>query len=151
MVHPGARGGGSRGRPVYWTEFLQPYLRSEAILRDLGAVWPGEPPSDYAVLAEYALLTWRQGGRRGDPSEPFMRWPGPPLSLPQVVRPSETIQITDGWTTTRWTEGAIRRHGRGMNAGFVDGHAGWLTDREFWRVFPDERGFYWLHYGTADR
>jgi prepilin-type processing-associated H-X9-DG protein len=68
------------------------------------------------------------------------------LSLGAVVRPSETIQVTEGWT-----EGAILRHGRGMNAAFVDGHVRWLSRTEFWRVERDERGFYWLHYGTADR
>jgi prepilin-type N-terminal cleavage/methylation domain-containing protein/prepilin-type processing-associated H-X9-DG protein len=139
------------GTSRYWTEFLQPYLRSPAILRDPSAVWPGSPPTDYAVLADYALLSWRQGGRRGDPSEPVMFWPGPPMSLGSVARPSETIQITDGWTTTRWTEGGVLRHGRGVSAAFVDGHVRWLSRAEFWRVERDERGFYWMHYGAADR
>jgi hypothetical protein len=32
-----------------------------------------------------------------------------------------------------------------MNASFVDGHAHWLTEGEFWRVDTDGRGFYWMH------
>ena len=80
-----------------------------------------------------------------------MRWPGPPMSLTQVVRPCETIQLMDGWTTTRWTEGRIVRHDGGINASFVDGHVRWLSDKEFWRLDLDENGRYWLHYGAADR
>jgi prepilin-type N-terminal cleavage/methylation domain-containing protein len=54
----------------YWTEFLAPYLRSTRVLRCPGAV--GQRPPVYApVLAEYALLTWAQGGRRDDPEEPY--------------------------------------------------------------------------------
>jgi prepilin-type N-terminal cleavage/methylation domain-containing protein/prepilin-type processing-associated H-X9-DG protein len=139
------------GSFAYWPERLQPYCRSRTLFRDPSAVWPGAPPLEYAILAEYALLTWRQTGRRGDPSEPSMRWPGPPMSLSAVVRPTETIQLTDGWTTTRWTEGALLPHSRGMNASFVDGHARWLSRREFWRVEAGGEGFYWLHYGAADR
>jgi prepilin-type N-terminal cleavage/methylation domain-containing protein/prepilin-type processing-associated H-X9-DG protein len=138
-------------RDCYWTLFLQPYLRSEKVLRDPEAIWPGSPPREYAVLAEYALLTWQQYGRRGDASEVSMRWPGPPLALLQVVRPGETIQWLDGWTTTRWTLGTTGRHASGLNVVFVDGHARWMGEREFWRATPDESGLYWLHYGRADR
>jgi prepilin-type N-terminal cleavage/methylation domain-containing protein/prepilin-type processing-associated H-X9-DG protein len=141
-----------RGPSQYWTEFLQPYMRGGSLLRDPSAVWPGAPPTEYAVIAEYALMTWEMQGRRGDPGEMSVRWPGPPLSVAEVVRPTETIQVMDGWTTTRYTLGVSRRHGRGLNAGFVDGHVRWLSERELWRVGPkDEAGFYWMHYGAADR
>jgi len=80
-----------------------------------------------------------------------MRWPGPPLSLGQVKRPSETIQWMDGRTASRWTAGAFWRHGAGLNAAFVDGHARWMSYHEFRRVTLGEDGMYWLYYGSADR
>jgi prepilin-type N-terminal cleavage/methylation domain-containing protein/prepilin-type processing-associated H-X9-DG protein len=138
------------GEVIYWTEFLRPYLRHDAILRDPGAVWEGTP-ADAPILADYTLLTWTQGGHRDDPGEPAMRFPGPPLGLQDVVRPGETMALMDGWTTPRGTEGSARRHGGGVNASFVDGHARWLSTAELWRVDRDERGIYWLHYGSATR
>jgi len=57
----------------------------------------------------------------------------------------------DGWTTAGWTGVDLRRHHGGMNASFVDGHARWLTEGEFWRVDTDGRGSYWMHYAAADR
>jgi prepilin-type N-terminal cleavage/methylation domain-containing protein/prepilin-type processing-associated H-X9-DG protein len=134
----------------YWPAFLQPYLRSTTVLSDPAAA-PGASTPGVALLADYVLLTWRQGGRRGDPAEPKMRWPGPPLFLAQVVRPGETIQWMDGRTTTRWSVGEMWRHGRGMSVVFVDGHATWMSEKRFWRAELDTDGFYWLWYGTADR
>lgn len=148
---PGIARDGMPDLARYWTSFLDHYWRSEEIRQDPEAIWRGSPPPDYAVLAEYVLLTWQQSGRRGDRSEPKMRWPGPPLSLGQVTRPGETIQWMDGWTTTRWTAGVMRRHGEGLNVVFVDGHARWMSEKEFWSVDPDEDGYYWLRYGRADR
>jgi prepilin-type N-terminal cleavage/methylation domain-containing protein len=137
------------GSAIYWTQFLQPYLRSEGVLRDPGAA--RRPAPSETVLADYSLLTWRQPGHRDDPSEPRMHWPGPPLTLGSVLRPSETLAVVDGWTTTQSTEGDARRHGRGINGCCVDGHARWFSEAELWRVDRDEQGFYWLHYGAADR
>jgi prepilin-type processing-associated H-X9-DG protein len=134
-----------------WTTFLQPYLRSHAILRD-----PDAPPvvateQGPPYLADYSLLTWERAGRRGDPKDPAQRWPGPPLSLGHVVRPSETIQWMDGRTAATWSAGAFWRHGDGLNAAFVDGHAAWMTFQKFRRTSPDETGLYWLDYGSAHR
>jgi len=132
----------------FWPEYLQPYLRSTAILRDPAAVWPVSPEDVW--LADFALLTWGPGGQ-GTREKPYFRWAGPPLSLPAVVRPAETLCLMDGWTTALGTMGRVPRHTGGMNGGFLDGHAGWLPDGELSRVDTDGRGFYWQHYATADR
>jgi prepilin-type N-terminal cleavage/methylation domain-containing protein/prepilin-type processing-associated H-X9-DG protein len=135
------------GPRCFWPEFLQPYVRNEAIFLDPSAVW-GE--ADDAKLADYTLMTSGPGGK-GTQEDPYWRWPGPPLSLANVVRPTETVRLTDGWTTTGWTMGPVPRHGEGVNAGFVDGHARWLPVGELRRVDTDERGFYGWHYAAADR
>jgi prepilin-type N-terminal cleavage/methylation domain-containing protein/prepilin-type processing-associated H-X9-DG protein len=132
----------------FWPEFLQPYLRSEAILHDPSAVWHGSPRE--LKLADFALLTWGPGGW-GTREIPYFRWPGLPLSLAQVRRPTETLQVMDGWTTAQWTLGHLLRHGTGFNASFVDGHAGWVTTAELRRVETDGRRSYWFHYAAADR
>jgi prepilin-type N-terminal cleavage/methylation domain-containing protein/prepilin-type processing-associated H-X9-DG protein len=156
------------GPRVYWTEFLQPYLRSTALFRDPSARWalsrdpsaPWNGPEEVR-LADYALVTWGPGGS-GTPADPYYRWPGPPLSLAQVRRPSETLMLLDGWSTTgramveNWgaTRGTAERplrHGEGRNGCFVDGHAGWLPAGELGRADTDGRGLYWSHYGAADR
>jgi prepilin-type N-terminal cleavage/methylation domain-containing protein/prepilin-type processing-associated H-X9-DG protein len=142
---------GSREADRYWTTFLQPYLRSSAVLWDPET--PVHTPAQEGppFLADYALLTWEKAGRPGAPSEPAQRWPGPPMSLGQVARPAETIQWTEGRTARTWTASAFWRHGGGLNAAFVDGHARWMTYREFWRVTPDAGGIYWLYWGSALR
>jgi prepilin-type N-terminal cleavage/methylation domain-containing protein/prepilin-type processing-associated H-X9-DG protein len=156
------------GPRVYWTEFLQPYLRSTALFRDPSARWalsrnpsaPWNGPEEVR-LADYALVTWGPGGS-GTPADPYYRWPGPPLSLAQVRRPSETLMLLDGWSTTgramveswgatRGTAERPLRHGEGRNGCFVDGHAGWLPAGELGRADTDGRGLYWSHYGAADR
>jgi hypothetical protein len=135
------------GARVFWPERLQPYLRSDAVLRDPGAVWDAQEDER---LADYALMTSGPGGQ-GNPEEPYWRWPGPPLSLAAIERPSETVFLVDGWTTTGWQIGPISRHCGGESAGFMDGHALWLPMRELRRVDTDGRGFYWFHYAAADR
>jgi prepilin-type processing-associated H-X9-DG protein len=134
----------------FWPEYFHPYLRSASILRDPSAAWQGPPPSDGVRLADYALMTWGPGGS-GTREGPYFRYPGPPLSRAEVVRPTETINWMDGWTLTSWTYGKVVRHGEGMNAGFVDGHAHWMTEREYWRLDNNGHGFYWMHYAAADR
>lgn len=135
---------------VYWTEFLHPYLRSDAVLHDPGTNGRSLPEGE-TLLADYSLLTWSQSGHRDDPAEPRMRWPGPPLTLANVVHPSETLTLIDGQTTTRTTTAYTRRHAGGVNSCCVDGHARWMSEAELWRVDRDDRGYYWLHYGSADR
>jgi prepilin-type N-terminal cleavage/methylation domain-containing protein/prepilin-type processing-associated H-X9-DG protein len=132
-----------------WPQYLQPYLHNEAVLRDPSFVWTGEPPPG-TRLADYALLTWGPGGW-GSGSDPHWRWPGPPLSLTQVPRPAETLNLVDGYTTTQQTWTAMGRHNRGTNAGFVDGHVRWLPPGELARIDTDGRGFHWRHYAAADR
>jgi prepilin-type processing-associated H-X9-DG protein len=148
---PGPASQGARDAQRCWPAFLQPYVRSAAVLQDPEAPAPAAPQGDAPLLAEYALLTWEKAGRPGVATEPAQRWPGPPLSLSQVVRPSETIQWIDGRTTAVWSAGAFWRHGDGLNAAFVDGHARRMTYREFWQVTPDATGLYWLDHGSADR
>jgi prepilin-type N-terminal cleavage/methylation domain-containing protein/prepilin-type processing-associated H-X9-DG protein len=134
---------------VFWPEFLQPWLRSTALLHDPS---PAEPlfPGDGTRLADYALCTWGPGGR-GTEDSPHFRWAGPPLSLAQVRRPAETILLMDGFTSTFWSRGFEPRHRKGLNVCFLDGHARWLPFGELYRVDTDGQGFYWFHYASADR
>jgi prepilin-type N-terminal cleavage/methylation domain-containing protein/prepilin-type processing-associated H-X9-DG protein len=145
------------GPRLYWTEFLQPYLRCDAVLRDPSAR-PEERTSDW--LADTVMATWGPGGQ-GTLEQPHYRWPGPPLSLGQVRRPSQTVQWVDGrstthgviidsWTDRGWAQGGEFRHGRGSNAVFADGHARWLPAEELQRVDVDKQGAY-HRYGAADR
>jgi prepilin-type processing-associated H-X9-DG protein len=137
------------GKYAFWTEYFQPYLRSQAVLHDPCARWIWDLPAE-EKLAEYALATWGRKGR-GTRENPYWQWPGPPLGLAGVVRPAETLTVMDGWTTPGWTSVDLRRHNGGMNVGFVDGHARWMTEGEFWRVDGDGQGLYWMHYVAADR
>jgi prepilin-type N-terminal cleavage/methylation domain-containing protein/prepilin-type processing-associated H-X9-DG protein len=133
----------------YWTELLQPYLRQSQIVREPGVSWSGTP-EEGVRLADYALLTWGPGGS-GMADDPYFRWADPGLTLAQVTRPTETIRLTDGFTTTELTFGLTLRHRGGTNAVFLDGHAGWLAISELRRVDTDGQGFYWRHYAAADR
>jgi hypothetical protein len=65
----------------FWTEYLQPYLRSPAILQDTSAAGRGAPPEG-AILADYVLLTWGPGSFGGpDPRLLSLAWP-PAVSGP---------------------------------------------------------------------
>jgi prepilin-type N-terminal cleavage/methylation domain-containing protein/prepilin-type processing-associated H-X9-DG protein len=156
------------GPRIYWTEFLQPYLRCPAVLQDPSARGtlvrdPNAPVNgpEEVRLADYVLVTWGPGGS-GTRADPYYRWPGPPLSLAQVRRPAETLTLLDGWSTTgrtmveSWgatvgTPERPLRHGQGRNGCFVDGHARRLPAGELGRADTNGRGFYWSHYGAADR
>jgi prepilin-type processing-associated H-X9-DG protein/prepilin-type N-terminal cleavage/methylation domain-containing protein len=131
----------------FWPELLQPYLRSQGVLLDPSAVWKEQ---EDVRLADYALMTSGPEGR-GTEADPYWRWPGPPLTLAAVRRPAETGHLLDGWTTTGWRLGPIPRHGGGLNVGFLDGHAAWLSIGEMARLDTDGRGFYWLHFAAADQ
>jgi len=132
----------------FWPEYLAPYLHGEGILHDPSAVWQGAPLGG-AWLADYVLLTWGPGGF-GRLDVPYFRWPGASLTLYNVVRPSETLCLIDGWTATTltWRD---HRHSEGSNGCFVDGHCRWLSEAEYSRLDTNGRDFYWMHYGTADR
>jgi prepilin-type N-terminal cleavage/methylation domain-containing protein/prepilin-type processing-associated H-X9-DG protein len=135
---------------VYWTELLHPYLHNTALFRDPGFSWPSVPAPG-VKLADYALLTWGPDGE-GTVQSPYWRWPGPALTLAQVIRPVETFTVMDGYTTTERTEAwHLIRHGQGMNVAFADGHARWLLPDEVQRLDTDGRGFYWWHYAAVDR
>jgi prepilin-type N-terminal cleavage/methylation domain-containing protein/prepilin-type processing-associated H-X9-DG protein len=137
------------GNHVFWTELLQPYLRSEAVYHDPSAASLA-PPIPGAWLADYALLSWGPGGV-GSPASPFWRWAGPPMSVSEVIRPSETFGVLDGWTTTREIATLVARHSEGMNGAFLDGHARWVTQDQAYEVTQDERGVCWYRYISADR
>jgi prepilin-type processing-associated H-X9-DG protein len=136
------------GPVSFWTEYLQPYLRSTALLHDPSPSWVGSSPG--TRLADYAIGTWGSGGR-GTPEAPHWCWAGPPLSLAAVRRPAETVHVMDGVTTTQvaWREQG--RHRGGINVSFLDGHARWLSVGEMARVDTDGQGFSWFHYAAADR
>jgi len=138
------------GPSRFWTDLFEPYLRTRAVFRDPSAVWQGSTPEEGVPLADYALLTWGPDGR-GTRQDPYWRWPGPPLSLARVLRPTETISLLDGWTTPNGARARILRHTGGVNAGFLDGHARWLTKEESARMDTDGHGFYWMHYAAVDR
>jgi prepilin-type N-terminal cleavage/methylation domain-containing protein/prepilin-type processing-associated H-X9-DG protein len=137
------------GNFTYWTEFFQPYLRSIAVLRESCADWIWDMPKA-EQLGDYSLLTWGSGGQ-GTLKNPYWQWPGRGFSLSTVARPSETITLSDGFTTGGWTSMDLRRHRGGFIAGFIDGHAKWLTIGEFWGVGQEASGAYYLHYVAADR
>jgi type II secretory pathway pseudopilin PulG len=69
------------GPRLYWTEFLQPYLRCDAVRRDPSAR-AEERTADW--LADTVMATWPQPSGQGTSDQPYYRWPGPPLSLGQV-------------------------------------------------------------------
>jgi prepilin-type N-terminal cleavage/methylation domain-containing protein/prepilin-type processing-associated H-X9-DG protein len=145
---------GPNGYFHYWTEYFQPYLHSASVLRDRTAVWKGaawmqDLPQDYK-LAEYVLATWGTGGK-GTAQSPYWTWPGPNYTLEQVRRPAESIGILDGFTTPSRAAVDLQRHGGGVNAGFVDGHARWLSTGELERVATDGQGLYWFYYSSVDR
>jgi prepilin-type N-terminal cleavage/methylation domain-containing protein/prepilin-type processing-associated H-X9-DG protein len=146
-----ARSQAGSGEPLLWLAFLGSYLGSPGITRDPAA---GEPPIAFRPrepLADYVLLTWQSSGDKDLPTDPYVRWPGPPLTRDQVVWPSKTIQWMDGWTALSRTQGETRRHGAGVNVAFVDGHARWMREPAFWRVEWDTSGYYWLYHGCANR
>jgi prepilin-type N-terminal cleavage/methylation domain-containing protein/prepilin-type processing-associated H-X9-DG protein len=136
------------GPVSFWTEYLQPYLRSTAVLRDPSLAWLGTWPG--TRLADYAIFTWGWGGQ-GTPESPHWCWAGPHMALAAVQRPTETAHVMDGVTTTQVSSLEQGRHHDGTNVSFLDGHVRWLPDKEMARVDTDGRGFYWLHYAAADQ
>jgi prepilin-type processing-associated H-X9-DG protein/prepilin-type N-terminal cleavage/methylation domain-containing protein len=138
----------SAGPVSVWTEYLQPYLRSTALLHDPSPSWGG--PSPGIRLADYALCTWSWGGR-GTAESPHWCWAGPPMTLAAVRRPAETAHVMDGATTSQLSWREQGRHRNGTNVGFLDGHVRWLPDQEMARLDTNGHGFYWLHYAAADR
>jgi prepilin-type N-terminal cleavage/methylation domain-containing protein/prepilin-type processing-associated H-X9-DG protein len=153
--HPGEPGASF----TYWTMYFQPYLRSQAILTDASFRWEPQAPDPWTnlpapnpgtKLADYALFTWGPSGD-GTADNPYWRWAGPPLTLAQVSRPSETFNLMDGLTTTTMTEGLVRRHHEGVNAAFLDGHARWISLTRAFEVTRDAQGEYYYRYIAADR
>jgi len=132
----------------FWPDQFVPYLCSEAILQDPTA--SADKPPEGVILADYVLATWGPGGD-GTQDDPYWRWPGPPLTLDQVARPAETFTLMDGFTTDEAATGWVPRHGGGLNAAFVDGHARWVPGQEFWRLDQDPDGSYRFRYAAADR
>jgi prepilin-type N-terminal cleavage/methylation domain-containing protein/prepilin-type processing-associated H-X9-DG protein len=146
--------GPSRPEPygafTFWTEYFQPYLRDAGVFHCPSFAWGPGGPDTGEKLADYALFTWGPSGR-GTPDDPYWRWAGPPLTLAQVNRPSETFNVMDGSTTTLMTRGLIARHSEGMNTGLLDGHARWITRDQAFAVTKDEGGEYYYRYISADR
>jgi prepilin-type N-terminal cleavage/methylation domain-containing protein/prepilin-type processing-associated H-X9-DG protein len=146
----GAPRPGPYGSYTFWTEYFQPYLHNSAAFECPSFRWGPEGAEAGAKLADYALFTWGPSGD-GTPDNPYWRWAGPPLTLAQVNRPSETFNLMDGVTTTLVTRGMLVRHNEGMNAGFLDGHAKWITHDQAFLVTKDERGECYYRYISADR
>jgi prepilin-type N-terminal cleavage/methylation domain-containing protein/prepilin-type processing-associated H-X9-DG protein len=133
----------------FWPEYFQPYMRSSALLHDPSAVWTLDLPKSY-WRADYVLATWGPGGQ-GTRESPHWIWPGPNLTLAQVPRPAESVGVLEGFTMSVRTGVRERRHGRGMNVGFLDGRSRWLSHSELYRVSADAQGFHWFYYASADR
>jgi len=135
---------------TFWTEYFQPYLHNSGVFHCPSFTWGPEGPDLGEKLADYSLFTWGPSGE-GMPDDPYWRWAGPPLTLAQVNRPSETFNLMDGSTTTLMTRGLIVRHSEGMNAGFLDGHSKWMTRDQVYSVTRDDGGEYYDRYISADR
>ncbi len=135
---------------IFWPELLQPYVRDERIYSDPAFRWHLAPREGELKLADYTLFTGGPYGF-GLVDDPYWCWANPSLTLAQLRRPSETISMMDGFTTTQRSVFSIYRHHRGGNAVFHDGHTKWLTEKEYYRIDHNERGFYWRHYAAADR
>jgi prepilin-type processing-associated H-X9-DG protein/prepilin-type N-terminal cleavage/methylation domain-containing protein len=152
------QGGPERPEPFgphrFWPELLEPYLAHRAVFDDPGYSRM-EPPPLGLKLADYALLTRGPSGL-GTDGAPYWRWPGPPLSLAHVVRPTETLQVTEGYTTTLEIQGLVARHSGGMNASFLDGHVRWLTRSQALQITSEatenffQRRRYFYRYIAAD-
>jgi prepilin-type N-terminal cleavage/methylation domain-containing protein len=87
---PGPTRAAPFGARVFWTELLQPYLKSDGVLQDPASVWDAQEDER---LADYALMTSGPGGQ-GILEDPYWRWPGPPLCLGAIQRPSETVCLS---------------------------------------------------------
>jgi prepilin-type processing-associated H-X9-DG protein len=124
-------------------------MRSSAVLHDASAVWTGDFPKSY-WRADYVLATWGPGGQ-GTRQSPYWMWPGPNLSLAQVPRPTQSVSLMEGLTMSNRTVVEDKRHGSGINVGFVDGHSRWFSHSELYQVATDGQGFYWVYYASADR
>jgi type II secretory pathway pseudopilin PulG len=147
--------------PVVWPELLQPYMHAAGILDDgfhRQTKWPGTQ-----WQADYALCSWGPGGK-GTANAPYWRWPGAPagrpgrsqgMTLAEVLRPAEVLQMTDGLTTRyprSWGQcWILSRHRAGWLIGvFVDGHARVVTPAAWEQVDRDRLGFY-FPIASADR
>lgn len=141
---------GNAKRPFsYWTEYFQPYLRNQDILRCASFSWNGQPDPGIK-LADYALFTWGPSGQ-GTQADPYWRWAGPALTLAQVLRPTETFNLMDGWTTTEITRGFVLRHQDGMIGAFLDGHARYVRRDQILSVVRGDSGEFFYRFIAADR
>ncbi len=143
------RAGTALGGYTFWTEYLQPYLRSRGVLQCPSFAWPPSGPDEGEKLADYGLMTWGAGGN-GTAADPAWRWAGPPMLLSAVRRPCETISLTDGYTTTMVARGLVARHLGGLNAGFLDGHARWLPEGEVYRTEQAKGGMVFYSHISAE-
>jgi prepilin-type N-terminal cleavage/methylation domain-containing protein/prepilin-type processing-associated H-X9-DG protein len=145
-------------RYTIWPEFLNPYYHERHLL-DEGSTAPAERKSS-GWLADYALCTWGPGGR-GTLEQPHWRWPGSPLRdartkatwpmrQAEVQRPAETLQFTDGFTSSTETVIRSRHRNEVLNGAFLDGHAGPISQEMWHRIDQDEHGYFYTMI-TADR
>jgi prepilin-type N-terminal cleavage/methylation domain-containing protein len=135
---------------TFWTEYFQPYLHDEGVLRCPSFTWGPDGPDVGDLLAHYALLTWGPGGT-GTAGDPYWHWAGPPMALGSVSRPSETFNLVDGYTTTQVTRGLFLRHHSGFNVGFLDGRAKWMAREQAFSVEKGPSGEWRYRYISADR
>jgi prepilin-type N-terminal cleavage/methylation domain-containing protein/prepilin-type processing-associated H-X9-DG protein len=144
-----------------WTDYLRPYYRHPALLQEALPL-PSDPrPAGW--VSDYALCAWGPGGK-GTAQEPYYRWPGAltapregarPMRGAEVRRPAEVMQFGEGYTlrTGGTVSSAVlwgRHRNRGFNGAFVDGHVGWVSDRQWTRIGWDARG-YFRAVSAADR
>lgn len=129
---------------LYWPTFYAPYTRGDGLFRCPSATRERER------LADYSLLTWGPGGR-GTAESPYWRWPGYPLGLARIPRPSETLALLDGETSLEMTKTLMDRHADGANGVFLDGHAAWSSISGWYAVRRGRDGVVELTYMAADR
>jgi prepilin-type processing-associated H-X9-DG protein len=146
-----------RNGPVLWTEFLRAYYHEPRLL-DEGLTTSREK-RQFEWLADYALCAWGPGGK-GTIESPYWRCPGAPsadrsgprgMTMAEVLRPSEALQLADGMTLRydpyHPNSFIRRRHRNGvLNGAFLDGHARAISDAEWNRVDHNDRGYF---YGIA--
>jgi prepilin-type N-terminal cleavage/methylation domain-containing protein len=149
--------------PSYnWVEFLR-----QANMPDCdgpGALDAWLPPKQYFAHYGIGFGSAARGGNCVQ-EDPYYHFAGndvrvsPMQTLAFVVRPADTVIVTDGFTgiiksggvgTTMGCE-AANSHSGGGNHIFIDGHAKWIARNSQRYLDRDGSGCYFMKYYTVDR
>jgi prepilin-type N-terminal cleavage/methylation domain-containing protein len=170
-----------------WPTLLQPYVRNGGGVQAQGVMkcpsWsqqklvrgstqcaygPMDPSPFFPTLEIYAhygiaLPTW---GGTGTPADPYFNLPGSGASgaadivtsFASVLRPADTVIVTDGFTG-RFAAGTLslmacrgmEMHVEGANLIFMDGHARWVKGDSERLLIQDRTGAWFKRYYAYDR